>query len=84
MRRCMENPAVQGGVRCASDWRHNPNISIFDDNIKHRLRLSHLRRWHGLTGSRAALIAGLVFGEGVRAVGADSFPPNVLGVVVRW
>ena len=60
------NPAVQGGVRCASDWRHNPDISIFGDNIKHRLRLSHLRRWHVLTGSRAAFIAGLVFDGGSR------------------
>ncbi len=35
--------------------------SKFPSNIKHRLRLSRLQRWHGLSGSRAMLIADLAF-----------------------
>jgi hypothetical protein len=33
---------------------------------KHNLRLSHLRRRHGLTGARAILIASLAFDGGAR------------------
>ncbi len=61
-----KNPAVQGGVRCASDWRHNPDISIFGNDIKYPLRLSRCQRWHGLSGARATLIASLVFDGGRR------------------
>ena len=34
MERKMKNPAVQGGVRCASDWRHNPNNNPPNDETQ--------------------------------------------------
>jgi len=63
-----ENPAVQGGVRrCLAERLDTPDYNILPSNIKHRLRLSRLQRWHGLAGSRAVLIADLAFdGGGVR------------------
>ena len=60
-----ENPAGQGGVRrCLAERLDTPDYTTLPSNIKHRLRLSRLQ--HGLSGSRAALIAGLVFDGGRR------------------
>ncbi len=62
-----KNPAVQGGVRRRLAERlDTPDYNTLPSNIKHRLRLSRLQRRHGLSGSRAALIAGLVFDGGSR------------------
>ena len=42
-----------------------PNVipihSTFDGELHHTLRLARLRRRHGLTGSRAVLLANLIF-----------------------
>ncbi len=61
-----ENPAVQGGVRRRLAERlDTPDYSGIPRNIKHHLRLSRLQQWHGLSGSRATLIAGFAFdGDG--------------------
>ena len=62
-----KNPAGEGGVRRRLAERlDTPDYNTLPTNIKHRLRLSRLQRWHGLSGSRAALVAALAFGEGVR------------------
>ncbi len=61
-----KDPAVQGEVGCASDWRHSPDYNPFDDDIKHQLRLAHLQRRYRLGGLRAALVAGLVYDGGAR------------------
>ncbi len=29
-----KNPAVQGGVRCASDWRHSPDNNLPDNEMQ--------------------------------------------------
>ncbi len=60
------NPAGEGGAlkrlaRQLDGTEYTPPSSKFN------IRLSHLQRWHGLTGSRAVLIADLAFdGGGVR------------------
>ncbi len=30
-----KNPAGEGGVRCASDWRHNPDNNPPNDETQH-------------------------------------------------
>ena len=62
-----ENPAGEGGVRRRLAERlDTPDYNTLPTNIKHRLRLSRLQRWHSLSGSRAVLIADLAFDEGSR------------------
>ena len=59
-----ESPAGDGAFEHLA-WR----LDVSDYKplpSKYNLRLSHLHRWHGLTGSRAALIADLVFDGGSR------------------
>ena len=48
-------------LECLADVHE---YSTYSTDIKHLLRLSRLQRWHGLSGSRAALIAALAFDEG--------------------
>ncbi len=59
------NPGGEAGAlkhlaRQLDETEYNPLAS------KYNLRLLHLQRWHGLSGSRAALIADLVFDGGRR------------------
>ena len=59
------NPAGEGGAlkrlaRQLDGTEYTPPLSKFN------FRLLHLRRWHGLSGSRAELIAGLTFDGGRR------------------
>ncbi len=43
-----------------------PTHTTFDGELHHRLRVARLQRRHGLTGSRADLIAFLAFDGGRR------------------
>ena len=43
-----------------------PILSTFDGELHHRLRVARHQRRHGLTGSRADLIASLAFDGGRR------------------
>ena len=52
-----------GSSKCLGDTSdYNP----FGQEIKDLLRLSRIQQWHGLSGSRATLIAALAFDGGRR------------------
>jgi hypothetical protein len=60
-----KNPAGEGGALNCLAWRlDGPEYNATPNEIKGHLRLSRLQRWHGLTGSRAALVAGFLFDGG--------------------
>ena len=65
MARKTENPAGNGGASDCLAWRLDGQ-DYTPLPGKHNLRLSHLRRRHGLTGARAILIASLAFDGGAR------------------
>jgi hypothetical protein len=50
-----------GACDCASEWRHKNKYSITTPELHQDLRLARLRERHGLSGSRASLIASLAF-----------------------
>ena len=61
------NPAGEGGaLKRLARQLDGTEYSTFSSNIKHRLRMSRLQRWHGLSGPRAELIADLAFDGGRR------------------
>ena len=68
MRRRMKNPADgDGGVlKCLPGRLDTLPYSTVAHELKHLMRASFLRRRHGLSGSRAALVAGLVYDGGAR------------------
>lgn len=60
-----KNPAGEGGALNCLAWPLDGlEYNATPNEIKDLLRLSRLQRWHGLSGSRAALIADLLFGGG--------------------
>ncbi len=59
------NPAGEGeALKRLARQLDGAEYNTLSSNIKHRLRMSRLRHWHGLSRSRAALIAGLAFDGG--------------------
>ncbi len=50
----------------AAELNVTPIHTTFDGELHHRLRVARLQRRHGLTGSRADLIASLAFDGGRR------------------
>ena len=70
MRRYMKNPGARPGATGvgmtfkAGELNVNPHHIAFDGELHHALRLSRLRKRHGLTGPLAARIAALAFDGG--------------------
>ena len=57
--------ASRAGMTFAGEPTVNRTHSTFDGELHHALRLSRLRKRHGLTGPLAARIAALAFDGGV-------------------